>query len=197
MTEGPAADEPEGTPQPLRERATSPLAVFIGPPGSGKSSVARAVAKRLGVAHRDTDDDVVTSTGRDIPAIFAAEGEEAFRRLEATAVIEALARHTGVVSLGGGAPMTDTIRSALHRYRDGGGVVVFFDLTAARAGERMGHGTGRPLLEGDVVAKFDALMTVRRPVYEELASITINTAGLGQLAVTNQVISELRKAGAL
>ena len=91
----------------------TPPAVIIGPPGSGKSTVGPALAAALGLAFRDSDDDIVARAGKPITDIFAEEGEPAFRALEEEVVATALAEHDGVLSLGGGAPITPGTRERL------------------------------------------------------------------------------------
>ena len=77
--------------------------VFVGLPGSGKTSVGRLVAARLGCSFRDADQVLSEQAGMSIPEIFATRGEEGFRELEVKTIAELLASDTGVISLGGGA----------------------------------------------------------------------------------------------
>ena len=69
-----------------------PVAVFVGPPGAGKTTVASRVARALGVALRDTDHDIEANAGKSVADIFVEEGEPVFRELEVAAV----ARRQGV-----------------------------------------------------------------------------------------------------
>ena len=80
---------------------------LIGPPGSGKSSVAAAVGRSTGLPVRDTDTDVERCPARTITDIFTQDGEAVFRELELAAVMAALAEHRGVLALGGGAILAD------------------------------------------------------------------------------------------
>ncbi|SEP43656.1 shikimate kinase [Amycolatopsis saalfeldensis] len=149
----------------------SPRAVVVGPPGSGKSTVGPLLAEALGVVFRDTDDDIVARTGRSISDIFAEDGEPAFRVLEAEAVATALAEHEGVLSLGGGAPLTPSTRALLAEH-----TVVFLNVGLAAGVQRAGLSTARPLLAGvNPRATFKTLLDARLPVYREVATVEIDT----------------------
>ncbi len=88
--------------EPGHPVTATPLVVLVGPMGVGKSTVGQQLAERLGVAYRDTDDDIVATEGRTIAEIFVDEGEPVFRAIEKRAVRQALAGHDGVLALGGG-----------------------------------------------------------------------------------------------
>lgn len=149
----------------------TPRAVIIGPPGSGKSTVGPALAARLGLAFRDSDDDIVASAGKPITDIFAEEGEPAFRALEEEMVAKALAEHDGVLSLGGGAPITPGTRERLA-----GHTVVFLNVGMAAGVQRAGLSTARPLLAGvNPRATYKALLDARLPVYRSVATFEIET----------------------
>ncbi|MFD2471895.1 shikimate kinase [Amycolatopsis silviterrae] len=149
----------------------SPRAVVIGPPGSGKSTVGPLLAAALGVSFRDTDDDIVASAGRAISDIFADDGEPAFRAIEEEAVATALAEHDGVLSLGGGAPLTPGTRARLQEHP-----VVFLNVGLAAGVQRTGMSSARPLLAGiNPRATFKALLDQRLPVYREVATVEIET----------------------
>ncbi|KGM14253.1 shikimate kinase [Cellulomonas bogoriensis] len=154
---------------------TRPRAVLIGPPGSGKSTVARALAHALDLPSRDTDTDVEHTAGKPIHEIFVDDGEPAFRELERRAVSTALTEHPGVLALGGGAVLDAGTQDALQQYRADGGTVVFLDVTLTHAAPRVGFNQSRPLLVGNPRAQWQALMNARRPLYEQLADITVLT----------------------
>src|SRR3954447_26250031 len=90
-----------------------PKAVVIGPPGSGKTTVGKALAVRLATSFRDTDEDVEAVAGKPVGEIFVDDGEERFRELEREAVRLALAEHEGVLAVGGGAVLAAETRELL------------------------------------------------------------------------------------
>ena len=149
------------------------LVILVGPPGSGKSSVGRELADRLGVAFRDTDQDIETSTGRAVSDIFIESGEAAFRDLEQAAVKRAVTNHKGVLALGGGAVLSPHTRELLV-----GRHVVFLDVGLAEAMRRLEMNRSRPLLLGNVRGQWQALANARRPLYNEVAVQTVVTDGL-------------------
>src|SRR5829696_544865 len=91
---------------------------LIGYRGTGKTTIAQALALRLGWDWVDADDVVELRSGKSIAAIFADEGQDAFRDLEAQVVAELCARLRVVIALGGGAVMREANRLALRQCRD-------------------------------------------------------------------------------
>ena len=135
-----------------------PVAVRA-PSSSGRWARARrpspaCSADAWGVAVRDTDADIEAAEGRSVSEIFVDSGEAYFRELEAKAVADALATHTGVLALGGGAVLDPATRAALA-----GHPVVFLRVGLADAVKRVGLGSSRPLLLGNVRARIKALLT--------------------------------------
>lgn len=151
---------------------TRPVAVLIGPPGSGKTTVGRTLAARLNVALHDTDAAVEVVAGKTIADVFIDDGEPAFRALERAEVARALAQESGVLALGGGAPMDPATADALAGHR-----VVMLDVGIADAAKRVGFDQSRPLLAVNPRASWVALMKERRPTYERLARHIVDTSG--------------------
>ncbi|TKV61557.1 shikimate kinase [Nakamurella flava] len=167
---------------------TRPLAVLVGPMGSGKTAVGKVLAARLGVALRDTDADIVAEQGRSISDIFTTDGEPVFRALERAAVARAVAEHPGVLSLGGGAVLAPETQAVL-----GGHAVVLLTVTAATGVRRTGlDGAGRPMLAGvNPRATYRALLAARMPVYRQVATVEVATDDLGVDEVADVIIEKL------
>jgi shikimate kinase len=161
--------------------------VLVGPMGSGKSTVAALLAEAYRVAARDTDADVEAVDGRTVSDIFVESGEEHFRALEREAVAAALATHDGVLSLGGGAVLDEQTRRLLTGSDH---TVVFLRVGLAEAVKRVGLGTSRPLLLGNVRSRIKALLDERTPIYESVADLTVDTDERS----AQDVADEIRKA---
>lgn len=168
-----------------------PRVVLVGPMGAGKTTLADLLAQRWGVAVRDTDADIVAAQGREISDIFVDDGEAAFRALEREAVARALAEHEGVLSLGGGAVLDEDTRALLAEH-----TVVFLQVGLTDAVKRVGLGTSRPLLMGNVRARVKALLDERTPIYASVATHTVDTDGRTPDQVADEVESLLSGAQA-
>ncbi|WP_326585908.1 shikimate kinase [Streptomyces sp. NBC_00481] len=154
--------------------------------GVGKSTVGQLLAERLGVAYRDTDDDIVVEQGRAIAEIFVDEGEAAFRALEKRAVHTALAGHDGVLALGGGAILDADTRALLAGHR-----VVYLSMDVEEAVKRTGLNAARPLLAVNPRKQWRELMEARRNLYEEVATAVVATDGRTPEEVTQAALDAL------
>lgn len=165
----------------------SPVAVLVGPPGAGKSTIGRRLARALDVDVFDTDVAIEEETGRTIPDIFAKDGEPVFRALEEDMVRRALLEQDGIVSLGGGA-----ILSAATRARLVGHTVVYLEISISEGLKRTGTNDSRPLLNGgDPRQKYRDLMRRRRPLYREVSTIRVRTDSRSPARVVQQILTKL------
>lgn len=161
--------------------------VLVGPPGSGKSTVGRALATATGYAFRDTDIDIEAKAGKPIPDIFVIDGEPVFRAMETEAVITALATHGGILSLGGGSVLAARNRAALA-----GHAVVFLSVTMPTGVKRTGLASNRPLLAGvNPRATYKALLDARLALYQEVAKLVVETDQLTVDEVVAVIVDEL------
>jgi shikimate kinase len=152
--------------------------------GAGKTTVGRLLADVWGVEARDTDADVEALEGRSISDIFVEFGEAHFRDLERKAVAEALAGHDGVLALGGGAVLDPTTRELLA-----GQTVVYLRVGLSEAVKRVGLGTARPLLLGNVRGRIKALLDERAPLYESVATHVVDTDGRAPDEVAAEILA--------
>ena len=174
----------------------SPLLVLVGPPASGKSTVGTGVAEILGVAFRDTDTDVEQVAGVSVADLFVQHGEPHFRALEEQAVARALADHRGVLALGGGAVTSTTTRELLVAHGRQGGTVVWLDVDLHSAARRVGLSRDRPILGVNPRAMLRTMLEERAPLYGEVATAAVSTAGREPADVIAEVVALVTAAQA-
>jgi shikimate kinase len=140
--------------------------------GVGKSTVGRALGERLGWRYVDSDEEVELATGKTVPEIFAEQGEAAFRYQEALALSQAIAlAEPVVIGVAGGAVLDPDNRKLIRE----AGLVVWLRADPDVLARRVGSGSGRPLLGNDPAAALHRLYAERRPIYEGLADVTVDT----------------------
>jgi len=169
----------------------APLRVFIvGPMGSGKSTVGKQLATLMSRDFIDSDTEIETRCGADIPWIFDVEGEAGFRRRE-TAVLRDLAeRESVVIATGGGAILAEENRALMSS----SGVVIYLDVSVAQQVQRTGTGEGRPLLQqGDRRATLNRLMAEREPLYRALADVIISAGAGSARKIALQIQRQLKE----
>ena len=157
--------------------AEPPVAVLIGMPGAGKTRVGGEVAQMLGVRFTDSDEVIEQRAGMRITEYFSEYGEPKFRELESQVIADLLHTADGIVSLGGGAPMTESVRRNLQKYISQGGKVVYLQADPQEAMERARRGGNRPMLAGDADARWRALYEERDPVFDAVANVHVHTRG--------------------
>ena len=161
---------------------------LIGPMGAGKSAVGRYLARTLHLSFVDSDDEIESRTGVDIPFIFEKEGEAGFRKREAV-VIDDLSKMDGVVlATGGGAVVDVDSRSRLG----GRGFVVYLYTTVDQQVLRTQKGRERPLLEKtDPRVTLQELLDSRDPMYREIADIVVETDGRKVKSVADEIVDQV------
>ena len=146
--------------------------ILIGPMGSGKTSTGRMLAKEMGYAFADTDEEVTKRTGVSIAYIFDVEGEEGFRKRECLALKECLNDNNTILSTGGGIVLSKENRDLLQDR----GTVVYLQTSIRSQVKRTASTNNRPLLQNkDPKETLEKLILTRAPLYEEIADITIMT----------------------
>jgi shikimate kinase len=163
---------------------------LIGPMGSGKTAVGRQLARQLKLEFFDSDVEIEHRTGVDIPYIFEKEGEAGFRERERE-VIDALTQLSSVIiATGGGAILLPENRERLASR----GRVIYLHTGIDQQLERTRHGRQRPLLyTADPEAMLRELMTVRLPLYESIAHMTVMTDGRQVRAVADEIVQRLKE----
>jgi len=159
--------------------------VLIGPPGSGKSTVGRALSRRLKLSFFDTDSMIEEKSQKKIGEIFVDEGEDAFRNLEHIVLQEVLLLPNCVISLGGGAPIKEQSQALITKSNV---FVVFLDISLASAAPRVGFNRDRPLLLGNPRAQWQALNEIRRPIYQSLAAMSIKVDDMNIEDIVSQIV---------
>ena len=144
--------------------------ILIGPPGAAKSTIGHSLAKKMKVKFADTDALIEAKLDKKISDIFVDLGEPVFRTEELIVLAEVLQSDNGVVSLGGGAPISPQAQELL---RNSGAIVIFLDISLGKAAARVGFNRDRPLLLGNPRAQWNELMNSRRPIYESLATAVV------------------------
>ncbi len=163
--------------------------VLIGPPGAGKSSIGKALAKEISAAFIDSDSEIERIAGKKISDIFVEEGESAFRKIEVGVVTQILESFEGVIALGGGAPINIAIQEVLT------GVdypVIFIDVSISQAANRIGFNKDRPLLLINPRQQWMNLMSERRPIYEKLATQTVVSDSMKPHEVARLICEKLK-----
>ena len=170
-----------------------PRAVIIGMMGAGKTRVGKEAASLLDLPFADSDVEIEHESGMRIAQYFDEYGEPAFRKLEHRVIADMLTSFTGVLSLGGGAPMNPSTHKALERYIEQGGTVIYLEADPREAMERARKSGGRPMLAGDSDARWRELYELRHPVYSKLANERVQTHGFTPMGAARKLVDMMRE----
>jgi shikimate kinase len=165
---------------------------LIGYRGSGKSTVARELASRLGFDFIDADDEIERRAGKSIAAIFADDGEPAFRELESEVVVDLCRLKRHVVALGGGAVLNEANRTAFRL----AGLVIWLSATVETLAERMGADESTPsrrpnLTTSGGMAEIATVLAAREPIYRACAALEVDTEGKTPSAIVAEIMTRL------
>jgi len=155
---------------------TAPNRIFlIGPMGSGKTTVGRHLADRLGMAFIDLDHALQKRCGVEVAVIFDIEGEAGFRRRESDLLDELSQRDSLVLATGGGSVLDpDNCRRLSER-----GLVVFLETSVNQQIRRLERDRQRPLLQApDRRRRLTELADQRNPIYRRVADLTVRSANV-------------------
>ena len=166
--------------------------ILVGLMGAGKTTVGRAVARRLGRPFYDSDHEIEARTGVRIPIIFEHEGEDGFRLREAQTIDELTQRRAIVLATGGGA----VLRAENREHIKTRGTVVYLRATPHDLWLRTRRDKNRPLLQtADPRARLEQLFRERDALYRECATFVIETGRPSVNALVNMVMMQLEVAG--
>lgn len=165
---------------------------LIGYRGTGKSTLAAPLARRLGWEWIDADVELERRAGRSIKEIFATDGEPEFRRLERELLTELLQRDQLVIAAGGGAILNEATRAEMQA----AGPVIWLRASAETIERRLATdpttGQRRPnLTSSGGRDEIERLLAIREPLYRQCASITLDSDKLAAEQLVEQVLRQL------
>ena len=167
---------------------------LVGLPGSGKSTVGRQLARRLGLPFTDSDHLIEQRIGCSIRSFFEREGESAFRDIDQSAIDELMQTARGVVATGGGAVLRPANRERLRT----GATVIYLRSTPEEVYRRTRHDQKRPLLQvEDPMERLRSLHAQRDPLYRETAHFVIETGRPSVPTLVNMILMQLELAGTI
>ena len=162
--------------------------ILIGPPGAGKSTVGKVIAKEMQLRLIDTDSRIEEETGKKISDIFLEDGEDSFRTIEKRVVLNALEENGVVISLGGGSILDEQVYQRLLNEP----LVVYLEVSISNAAPRVGFNTERPLLVANPRAQWLKLFESRKDKYERLARFQVSTDNRKPKEVAGEIIGLIK-----
>jgi shikimate kinase len=167
---------------------------LVGLPGSGKTTVGRVLARRLGLPFTDSDHEIEQRIGCSIREFFEREGEAPFRDIEEEVIRGLAQRKDCVLATGGGAVLRPANRESLRR----AGHVIYLRSTPEELFKRLRHDANRPLLQvADPLGRLRSLYEERDPLYRETAHFVIETGRPSVARLANMVLMQLELAGVI
>ena len=170
------------------------MLALVGMPGSGKSTVGRQLARKLGVGFVDCDQVIELRIGGAIKDYFASHGESAFRDLESQVIDDMTRTACGVLATGGGAVLREANRQLLRERTH----VIYLRVQPDEIYRRLRHDQQRPLLQvDDPKQKIMQLFEERDPHYQAAAHFVIETSRPRIPTMVNMIVTQLELAGLL
>lgn len=161
---------------------------LVGLMGAGKTTVGKALARRLGLPFVDSDHEIEERTGVRISTIFELEGEAGFRQREEAVIASLIERPGMVLATGGGAVLSAKTRAGLHA----SGLVIYLHAKPHDLWLRTRHDRNRPLLQiADPEARLRELYGQRDPLYREAAHLVIDTGNQSVAHLVGQLVSRM------
>lgn len=189
MQNSPTLPQPRKCPADSRKLSSGNL-ILVGMMGSGKTTMGRALARHLGKAFVDSDEEIQKRTGVTIPHIFDVEGEAGFRQRETAAIRDLVLRGNMVLATGGGAVVMEQNRVLLQQ----NGIVVYLKASVHDLWQRTRHDRNRPLLQiADPHAKLMELFRQRDPLYLQVADIVIQSGKQGAHTLMLHLVDEIER----
>lgn len=181
--------QPKNRPENSRKLQSGNL-ILVGLMGSGKTTLGRALAKHLGKAFVDSDEEIQLRTGVTIPHIFDIEGEAGFRQRETAAIRDLVERDDMVLATGGGAVLAEQSRELMQQ----NGIVIYLKASVQDLWQRTRHDRNRPLLQtADPHAKLTELFQQRDPLYLQVADIVMQSGKQSAHALMLNLVDEIEK----
>lgn len=189
MSKAAPTDSQERTADAMRARLGARSIALVGMPGSGKSSIGRRLAPRLGLPFVDADAEIEKAAGMPISEIFAKHGEPYFRDGEARVIARLLDEGPSVIATGGGALMNTGTRELVRNRA----IAIWLKADIPVLMRRVRRKSERPLLKGkDPEATLQRLLSEREPIYAE-ADIVVTSREGPHDAVVDEIMVELRQ----
>lgn len=169
---GPDINRPNSNLSSGSRKLQSGNLILVGMMGSGKTTMGRALARHLGKAFVDSDEEIIKRTGVTVPHIFDIEGESGFRVRETAVIKDLVGRDNMVMATGGGAVLSGQNRAMLRQ----NGIVIYLKANVHDLWQRTKHDRNRPLLQTqDPHAKLTQLFEERDPIYQQLSDIAVQS----------------------